>query len=192
MINVNAETIISCLAMIISGISMYVGYRAYLQYRKKAVVYIYDLISHYEKFRKNYEGNEIYFQVDFFFDIIPIANNTTALTGDKAWIIEQGQSFDNYFRNNYFEIVAIRQEVRALKLSSKSKKLIYLCDFSLLYLEYLEGMYKQYKRILDKHMSSKESMISAPKLGLPKMQKKLDKMYKTIVEKNYLNVLHLQ
>ena len=104
MINVDAETVISCLAMIISGISMYVGYRAYLQYRKKAVVYIYDLISHYEKFRKSYEGNEIYFQVDFFFDIIPIANNTTALTGDKAWIIEQGQSFDNYFRNNYFEI----------------------------------------------------------------------------------------
>ena len=192
MINVDAEAVISCLAMIISGISMYVGYKAYLQYRKKAIVYIYDLISHYKKFQKSYRSSVIYGQVDFFFDIIPITNNTTALTGDKVWIIDQGQSFDDYFRKNYFEIVTIRQEVRTLKLSSRSKKLIYMCDFSLLYLEYLEGMYKQHKRILDRHISSKESIVYAEKLELPKAQKNLEKMYKTIIEKNYLKVLHLQ
>ena len=74
---------------------MYVGYKAYLQYRKKAIVYIYDLISHYKKFQKSYRSSVIYGQVDFFFDIIPITNNTTALTGDKVWIIDQGQSFDD-------------------------------------------------------------------------------------------------
>ena len=186
------NTIVSCLALLISLASFYVSYRVYLLDRKQANVDIYHLVEHYEKFSRHYRWDGIYFQTDLFFDICPIKNNATALTGDKRWILDSGERFDGYFRKYVSEIGSLEAEIRAVTFTSRNKQLKYLCDFSLLYLQYIEGLYCQYKRVIDQKLHEEQAIKNAHSSGLQETQHQLELMHQKNIEKKYLKRLKLR
>lgn len=182
--------ILSCIAVLISGASFFVSYRSHVlnkyKEKKKCYIIISNLLEHYKKFRRYYAENEIYFQIDFLFDIVPIMGNTTALTSDKLWIVESGERFDNYFRKYYIEIQDAKNEMNALSLYTKSKKALFLKGFSLLYLEYIELMYCQYKAVINNGLNYDEAINNYQIMNLPEKLKILESMYEIIDRKKYL------
>lgn len=187
------SVILSIIAVIISGCSFWVSYRAYILNKnsenKNAYVIISNLLLHYNKNREHYKSGEIYFQVDFLFDIVPITGNATTLTGDKTWILKKGKGFDNYFHKYYTEIQNMKDEIMALHLYTKSKKILYLKDFSLKYLEYIETIYCQYKTILNEGFDCEQAMTNSRNIGLINKFQNLEKMYKIIKDKKYFHAV---